>query len=112
MKKIAAIKKILRANKETLRNRYKVKRIGLFGSYVRGDTQSGSDVDVLVEFSDTISLLKRVSLENYLTTLIGIKVDVVPREDSAGSLRTPSSKRRSTCEGIREKYPDLFKRYR
>ena len=81
MKKIAAIKKILRANKEILRDRYNVKRIGLFGSYVRGDTHSGSDVDVIVEFSDTISLIRLVSLENYLTGLIGIKVDVVPRDD-------------------------------
>ncbi|MGP8255218.1 MAG: nucleotidyltransferase family protein [Methanoregula sp.] len=48
---------------------------------MRGDTHSGNDVDVLVEFSDTISLLKLVFLENYLTALIGIKVDVVPRED-------------------------------
>jgi uncharacterized protein len=87
MKKIAAIKKILRANKEILRDRYKVKRIGLFGSYVRGDTHSGSDVDVLVEFSDTISLLRLVSLENYLTGLIGIKVDVVPREDIRRELK-------------------------
>ena len=62
-------------------HRYKVKRIGLFGSYVRGDIHSGSDLDVLVEFSDTISLLKLVSLENYLTALTGIKVDVVPRDD-------------------------------
>jgi hypothetical protein len=59
----------------------------VFGSYVRGDTHSGSDVDVVVEFSDTISLLKLVSLENYLSELLGIKVDVVPKEDIRIELR-------------------------
>lgn len=87
MKNLAAIKKILRDHEGILRDRYKVQRIGLFGSYVRGDTHQGSDLDVLVEFSDTISLLRLVSLENYLSSLIGIKVDVVPREDLRRELK-------------------------
>jgi len=87
MKNLATIKKILSDNKDLLRDRYKVKRIGLFGSYVRGDTHEGSDLDVLVEFSDTISLLQLVSLENFLTSLIGIKVDVVPLEDIRRELK-------------------------
>jgi len=41
----------------------------------------------VVEFSDTISLLKLVSLENYLSELLGIKVDVVPKEDIRIELR-------------------------
>ena len=80
MKNLAAIKKSIRDQKETLRDRYKVHRIGLFGSYVRGDTHRGSDLDVLVEFSEPVSLLNLVSLENYLTSIVGIKVDVVPEE--------------------------------
>lgn len=81
MKKITAIKKILRDHKAIIRDRYKVQRIGVFGSYVRGDMHRKSDVDVLVEFSEPISLIQLVSLENYLSDLIGIKVDVVPMED-------------------------------
>lgn len=87
MKNLAAIKQILRDHEGILRDRYKVRRIGLFGSYVRGDTHQGSDLDVLVEFSDTISLLQLVSLENYLSSLTGIKVDVVPREDIRRELK-------------------------
>lgn len=87
MTKLSAIKKILRDQKETLRERYHVQRIGIFGSWVRGDTHSGSDVDVLVEFSDPVSLLQLVSLENYLTGIVGIKVDVVPRDDIRRELR-------------------------
>jgi hypothetical protein len=41
----------------------------------------GSDVDLLVEFSKPISLLTLVSLENYLSEIIGVKADVVPKED-------------------------------
>ncbi|OPY39000.1 MAG: Nucleotidyltransferase domain protein [Methanoregula sp. PtaU1.Bin051] len=87
MKKITTIKKILQDHKAAIRDRYNVSRIGIFGSYVRGDTHRTSDVDVLVEFSEPISLIQLVSLENYLTDLIGIKVDVVPREDIRSEIK-------------------------
>jgi len=87
MKEIAAIQQTLRNNMDTIREKYKVDRIGLFGSYVRGDTHIGSDLDVLVEFSDTISLLQLVSLENYLTKITGTKVDVVPKDDLRKELK-------------------------
>jgi hypothetical protein len=87
MKKLSTIKKIIHDHKEILRNRYNICQIGVFGSYVRGDTHSGSDVDVLVEFSQPISLIKLVSLENYLSDIIGIKVDVVPKENIRRELK-------------------------
>ncbi|MFA5268633.1 MAG: nucleotidyltransferase family protein [Methanoregula sp.] len=71
----------------TLRDRYKVERIGIFGSWVRGDTHRGSDIDVLVEFSEPVSLLQLVSVENYLTDLVGIRVDGVPKEDIRRELK-------------------------
>lgn len=39
----------LRENKEILKQ-YGVKRIGLFGSYIRGDQKKDSDIDLVVEF--------------------------------------------------------------
>jgi predicted nucleotidyltransferase len=84
---ITHITTIIREHKAILRERFKVKRIGVFGSYVRGDTHGGSDVDVLVEFSEPISLITLVSLENYLSELLGIKADVVPKEDIRIELR-------------------------
>ncbi|HNX17383.1 MAG TPA: nucleotidyltransferase domain-containing protein [Methanoregula sp.] len=63
---------------------YKVRRIGFFGSYVRSDTHRGSDPDVHVESFDTIRLHQLVSLENNLTALTGIRVDLIPRGISAG----------------------------
>jgi hypothetical protein len=87
MKKLTAIKKIIRDHKTLLRERYNINRIGVFGSYARGDTHSGSDVDVLVEFSEPISLIQLVSLENYLSDIVGLKVDVVPKEDIRKELK-------------------------
>lgn len=81
MKTLSTIKKSISDHKNLLRDRYKINTIGVFGSYARGDTHRGSDVDVLVEFSEPISLIQLVSLENYLTGIVGIKVDVVPKED-------------------------------
>jgi predicted nucleotidyltransferase len=87
MKKLSTIKKIIGDQKALLRDRYKINRIGVFGSYVRGDTHSGSDVDVIVEFSEPISLIRLVSLENYLSGIVGVKVDVVPKEDIRKELK-------------------------
>jgi len=52
-------------------------RISIFGSYARGDAGSGSDLDVLVEFSDRKSLLDLVRLERELSEQLGIKVDLL-----------------------------------
>ena len=55
-----------------------VRALWLFGSYVRGEEEQISDLDVLVEFDDRpLSLFKFVELENHLSDLLGVKVDVV-----------------------------------
>jgi uncharacterized protein len=45
------IKKILKEHKDIL-NKYKVRTIGLFGSYVRDEQREDSDIDLLVEFDE------------------------------------------------------------
>lgn len=74
---IDEIKEILRERKEELRLKYKVKEIGIFGSYVRGEENNESDLDILVDFYETPSLLKFINLENYLSDILGRKVDLV-----------------------------------
>jgi len=81
MKTLEEIKNILAEHKEELREKYKVKEIGIFGSYVRGEQKKGSDVDILVEFEEPVSLLKLVSLENFLKEIVGVKVEVIPKKD-------------------------------
>ncbi|MGJ3247658.1 MAG: nucleotidyltransferase family protein [Elainellaceae cyanobacterium] len=77
MKTLGDIKQWLEQHKSVLEERYQVKELGIFGSYVRQEQGETSDVDVLVEFSETPSLLKFVNLENYLSDNLGIKVDLV-----------------------------------
>jgi len=73
---------ILKEHKEELKERYGVKGISVFGSYVRGEYKGKSDLDILVEFKEDadVDLLKFVNLENYLSELIGVKVDLVIKE--------------------------------
>jgi predicted nucleotidyltransferase len=77
MKTLEDIKQWLSQNKSLLQERYKVQELGVFGSYIRQEQTEDSDVDVLVEFSETPSLLKFVNLENYLSDNLGVKVDLV-----------------------------------
>ncbi|WP_277867648.1 nucleotidyltransferase family protein [Candidatus Synechococcus calcipolaris] len=60
-----------------MQEQYHVKELGIFGSFVRQEQTEASDVDVLVEFSQTPSLLKFINLENYLSDNLGVKVDLV-----------------------------------
>lgn len=87
MKTLEEIIYILKKQKPAIRERYSVRKIGIFGSYVRGEQKKKSDVDVLVEFEKPISLLKLVNLENFLANKIGIKVDVVTKEDLRHELK-------------------------
>ena len=56
---------------------YKPERIGLFGSYARGDNSKDSDLDILIKFRETCTLFQFVRIENELSELIGRKVDLV-----------------------------------
>lgn len=56
--------------------RFKVKEIGIFGSYVGGEQKKKSDVDMFVEFNEPVSLLHLLGLENFIMDLIGIKADI------------------------------------
>lgn len=57
--------------------RYHVRSLGVFGSYVRHEEQPESDLDILVAFEATPSLITFLALENHLSDLLGVKVDLV-----------------------------------
>ena len=67
----------LKKRKTTLKRKFKVRSMGVFGSYSRGEQRRTSDVDVLVEFYEAPGLLGYVSLEDELSRYIGKKVDLV-----------------------------------
>jgi uncharacterized protein len=67
-------------NKTGLYERYKIKELGIFGSWVRREEKKRSDIDILVEFEEIPDLLKLIELERRLHRLLGKKVDVVRKE--------------------------------
>ena len=80
MKTIKEIKNILAKHMEILESEYKVKSMGVFGSYIKGRQKKGSDLDILVEFFEPVSLLKFIHLENYLSEILGVRVDLVMKD--------------------------------
>jgi predicted nucleotidyltransferase len=75
------IKRTLLQHKAELKRKFKVKSIGVFGSYVRGEQKQGSDVDILVEFDEDaeIGFFKFLDLEEFLSRKLGVKVDLVTK---------------------------------
>ncbi|MFH1361166.1 MAG: nucleotidyltransferase family protein [bacterium] len=65
----------LRKQKSVLK-KYMVKRIGLFGSFARGDQTEKSDIDFVVEFEKP-SFDNFMDLSSYLEGLFGRKVDIL-----------------------------------
>ena len=79
MKTIDDIKKIIELNRKDLNAQYGVKEIGIFGSYVTGKQRPDSDLDMLVEFDRPIGFVRFMRLENLLSSLSGVKVELVTR---------------------------------
>jgi uncharacterized protein len=68
---------VLRGYLPYLEEHFHVGSLGVFGSYVRHEEHQGSDLDILVTFTEVPSLLGFLALENYLSDLLGVKVDLV-----------------------------------
>lgn len=67
----------IRSNKPEMEALFGVKRLGLFGSYVRESQRKQSDIDILVAFSRDIDLFDFLDLRKYLETRLHSKVDLV-----------------------------------
>ncbi len=74
------ILQVLRQQIPVLTERYGVDSLEVFGSYVRSEQKQDSDLDILITFQEDPSLLTYISIENYLTDLLGIKVDLVMKD--------------------------------
>jgi predicted nucleotidyltransferase len=70
----------LRHQLPLLKELYQVQTLGVFGSYRRQEQTPDSDLDLLVTFCEIPGLLKFIELENYLSDLLGVKVDLVMEE--------------------------------
>jgi len=80
MKTIAEIRTLFVEHKAELIEKYGVKEIGVFGSYLREEQKETSDIDILVEFKRPVGMLMFVNLKNYLSDLLGVNVDLVMKK--------------------------------
>ena len=67
----------LQAELPKIKSQYNVTSLEVFGSFVRHEEKTNSDLDILVSFSKAPSLFKFIELEDYLSEILGVKVDLV-----------------------------------
>jgi len=79
-RKLRRYKDALSRHLPILRKQFQVRYLGVFGSYVHGTPRRNSDLDILVDFVDAPSLFEFIELENYLSALLGVKVDLVMKD--------------------------------
>jgi len=71
---------ILHEQISLLAERYSVEKLEVFGSFVRDEQKKDSDLDILVTFKKAPSLLTFIAIENHLSDLLGVKVDLVMKD--------------------------------
>ena len=78
MKDLTEIRRILQEQSDYLADEFGVRVVGVFGSYVRKEQRPDSDLDLLIELDrpPKISLIGLVELEDYLSQLLGVQVDL------------------------------------
>lgn len=77
----------LKKMKPAITARYKAKEIGLFGSFIRGEQDINSDIDVLVDFEEEADLFDLMGLTLELEEELHRKVDVIPKRALRAELR-------------------------
>lgn len=76
MKNLDDILGILRQIEPNLRRHYPIRALGVFGSYVRAEQREDSDIDILVEPGDGMTLPDFADLQSELSAALGVKVDL------------------------------------
>ena len=86
-RKSPVVKK-LEAEAPAIRTQFGVKKIGIFGSFARGEQTKKSDVDVLVDFAEGYATLHNfVGLSDYLEALFRRKVDLLTEPSISDLIR-------------------------
>ena len=78
---------LLKNLKSEIKTKYRVKNLGLFGSYVKKELQEASDIDILVDFEEDADLFHLIGLSLFLEENFNVKVDVVSKSALKEELR-------------------------
>jgi len=79
---LEAIRNFLYEKKESIMEKFGIRKIGIFGSFVRGNEKATSDIDIIIEFEeDKVTFKNYMGLKFYLEEIFGRKVDLVIIED-------------------------------
>ncbi len=83
MKDLAELRDLLNDQLPYLEEEYGARVIGIFGSYVRNEHGPDSDLDLLIELDrpPKISLIGLVEMEQYLSEVLGVRVDIAIRKN-------------------------------
>ncbi len=73
------ILEFLKMNQKLLKKEFHLKKIGLFGSFVRKEQNENSDIDILVDFEDNADLFDLSGLGIFIEEKLKRKVDIVPK---------------------------------
>ena len=77
MKSRDEVLEILTNQKLSLLEAYQITRLGIFGSYARDQQTEASDLDVLVDYHQPLTLPRLIDLRDELSEMVEMKVDVV-----------------------------------
>lgn len=80
MKNLNEIITKLKEIKPDLEKDYEITELGVFGSFVRGEQNEGSDIDILIDYKEGTSILKLGGLQYMLSELFNLKVDLVMKK--------------------------------
>jgi predicted nucleotidyltransferase len=93
------IKKALLENTDMLK-KYKVNKLGIFGSYVKGKARKKSDVDLLVDFEETIDLFEFIHLADDIQAILKTKIDLATPDAIKPYIRSKVMSEVEWIEGI------------
>ena len=82
------IEKSLVEVKEASLKRFKAELVGIFGSYANGTQKESSDLDILVRFEESATMIDFVGLSDFLEEKLRVKVDIVPVDTLREEIRS------------------------
>jgi predicted nucleotidyltransferase len=77
MQSESSVLSFLKENKDIFKREFHVSKLGLFGSYARGEAEEESDIDLLIEFDGEVDIFEtKFMIRNFIKSELGKKADI------------------------------------